>query len=166
MGIPYWASLKTTVSPFLLLHGHDIKYQRIAINIQSVLEMTITNNNPDARPSQAIQPPLYLKKVYKRYQLMKDDELGHDDEMADFGLQFRSGPGMGWQEIGTVSCQRVREMCNTFDGPDGDEHAQVRDGYPIYESTVLPGKDWPWFASLTTRKRSITICKVCVSFHL
>ncbi len=77
---------------------------------------------------------------------MKDDALEHD-EMADFSQQSRYGPGLGWQEIGTISCQRVREICDAFDRPDAsflperDDHAQVKDSYPIYESTVLPGKD-------------------------
>lgn len=139
---------------------------------QFSVEKTTEGNGLDGNQLHAA-PPLYLKKVYKKYQLIKDDELKHDQTVVDLGMDAQTGPVTGWREIGSISSDHLKQICHEFDQLDGplaieeDDLDSAQDSFSAYEYNLLPGNRYHAHSesAMSTTYQSMT-CKVCVSFHL
>ncbi|KAI9794582.1 MAG: Nucleic acid dioxygenase alkbh1 [Peltula sp. TS41687] len=102
---------------------------------------TLQDSDRDAHAS----PPAQLKKIYKSYQLMKNDGLAADANIVDFSTLNWGQDNNGLWRPSYIPAHHVQSICDAFDdfdrsveeweGPYPNPHAN----YFAYESVSLPG---------------------------
>lgn len=135
----------TYVVPYLSCYVDNI-WQFHHLNNMIMSSSTIANDKEASSVRNAhASPPARLKKIYKQYQLMKDDMLAVDPNVADFSISNGQERNRFWR-VSCLSTPHIQTICDAFDildnsvedwdGPSPDPSAS----YIVYESVILPGQ--------------------------